>query len=167
MHGTPSRSTPIIGRGSQVQRSPLGTPAFLHSPPPLVQGIPTPVLFALDGGQPGGRSIARSYTVASFGAEDPEAPEPHPPIAATVVTIARDLSQARRMRLGYLHWPRSGRRRGHYRFAGDRTSLLCVDRVCKHVRTASWVTAQTGFMGDGGRSVTSTILMALPIRSAS
>lgn len=63
-----------MGSGSQVHSS----PDFEHSPPPRVQGIPTPFSFGVGGGQPGGRSTAKSNTVASVGGGGADDPEWHP-----------------------------------------------------------------------------------------
>jgi len=65
-------------------------------------------------------------------------------------------------------WCRPGRaRRAREKQGEGLTERPIIGLPSVAVRTASWVTAQTGFMGDGGRSLTSTILRALPIRSAS
>src|SRR5579871_458363 len=81
--GTPLSSAPRMGRGSHVHSRPLGTPDLVHSPPPRVQGMPTPFSLGVAGGQPGGRSIDRSMTVASLGGGGADEPGWQPKTSTT------------------------------------------------------------------------------------
>ena len=82
--------------GSQVQRSPDGTPAAVHWPPPIVHGMPTPFSLACAGGQPSGSSIVTSNTAASLGGCGSSLqPAARPP--ATIASVATAITSVQRM----------------------------------------------------------------------